>query len=102
MAQTHHTEGNSAIQLALSHQCVVCLIQRTTTQSPLIRLENICAVSVVKNGRNNKTLTQVPAHLHKVLWKAYLLHKYYTNNFNFGKYQNSYIIGHMKNSFSKT
>lgn len=50
-------------------------------QQSLISLENICAVSIVKDGRNNKTLSQIPAHLHKVLWRAYLTDKYYAHEY---------------------
>ncbi|CAL4121113.1 unnamed protein product, partial [Meganyctiphanes norvegica] len=45
-------------------------------QSSRLRLENICAIAIVRNERNCQTLSETPTHLHQILWKAYLRDEY--------------------------
>lgn len=45
----------------------------------LLRLENISACAVVRNGRKCQTLSNTPAPLHKILWKAYLRDEFYAH-----------------------
>lgn len=45
----------------------------------LMSLEHLSAVAIAKDTRNHQILAQTPAHLHKVIWRAYLTDKYYIN-----------------------
>ena len=45
----------------------------------LMSLGHLSAVAIAKDTRNHQILAQTPAHLHKVIWRAYLTDKYYIN-----------------------
>ncbi|CAL4103794.1 unnamed protein product [Meganyctiphanes norvegica] len=47
-------------------------------QDSLLRLESICACSIVRSEKNCQILSETPAPLHKIIWEIYLRDEYNT------------------------